>query len=74
MKNKNLKRGIKRLIVCVFLCFAGPVVLSQAFKNEGHPYFLPVLFIGLFTMISAISYGAWGILTITKALLQEKNN
>ena len=71
MKNKNLKRGIKRLIVCVFLCF---VVLSQAFKNEDHPYFLPVLFIGLFTMISAISYGAWGILTITKALLQEKNN
>tara|TARA_B100001559_G_scaffold166439_2_gene139469 strand:+ start:3550 stop:3774 length:225 start_codon:yes stop_codon:yes gene_type:complete len=74
MKNINLKRGIKRLIVCVFLCFAGPVVLSQAFKNEDHPYFLPVLFIGLFTMISAISYGAWGILTITKALLQEKNN
>ena len=74
MKNSNLKRGIKRLIVCVFLCFAGPVVLSQAFKNEDHPYFLPVLFIGLFTMISAISYGAWGILTITKALLQEKNN
>ena len=74
MKNINLKRGIKRLIVCVFLCFAGPVVLSQAFKNEDHPYFLPVLFIGLFTMISAISYGAWGILTITRALLQEKNN
>ena len=74
MKNKNLKRGIKRLIVCAFLCLAGPVVLSQAFKNEDHPYFLPVLFIGLFTMISAISYGAWGILTITKALLQEKNN
>ena len=74
MKNKNLKRGIKRLIVCVFLCFTGPVVLSQAFKNEDHPYFLPVLFIGLFTVISAISYGAWGILTITKALLQEKNN
>ena len=74
MKNKNLKRGIKRLIVCAFLCFAGPVVLSQAFKNEDHPYFLPVLFIGLFTVISAISYGAWGILTITKALLQEKNN
>tara|TARA_B100000427_G_scaffold213601_1_gene178147 strand:- start:350 stop:535 length:186 start_codon:yes stop_codon:yes gene_type:complete len=49
MKNKNLKRGIKRLIVCVFLCFVGPVVLSQAFKNEDHPYFLPVLFIGLFT-------------------------
>ena len=74
MKNRNLKRGIKRLIVCVLLCFVGPVVLSQAFKNEDHPYFLPVLFIGLFTMISAISYGAWGILTITRALLQEKNN
>ena len=74
MKKRNLKRGIKRLIVCVFLCFVGPVVLSQAFKNEDHPYFLPVLFIGLFTMISAISYGAWGILTITRALLQEKNN
>ena len=74
MKNRSLKRGIKRLIVCVLLCFVGPVVLSQAFKNEDHPYFLPVLFIGLFTMISAISYGAWGILTITRALLQEKNN
>ena len=74
MKNRNLKRGIKRLIVCVLLCFVGPVVLSQAFKNEDHPYFLPVLFIGLFTMISAISYGGWGILTITRALLQEKNN
>ncbi len=74
MKNKDLKKGLKRLIICVFLCFLGPVVLSQAFKNEGHPYYLPVLFIGLTIMIAAISYGAWGILTITRALLEEKNN
>ncbi len=74
MKNKNLKKGLKRLIMCIFLCFIGPIVLSQAFKNEDHPYFLPVLFFGLIIMISAISYGAWGILTITRALLQEKNN
>ena len=74
MKNKDLKKGLKRLIICIFLCFLGPVVLSQAFKNEGHPYYLPVLLIGLTIMISAISFGAWGILTITRALLEEKNN
>ena len=74
MKNKDLKKGLKRLMICIFLCFLGPVVLSQAFKNEEHPYYLPVLFIGLTIMISAISFGAWGILTITRALLEEKNN
>jgi len=74
MNKKKLKKGVIRLLISVFLCFIGPVTLSQAFKNEDHPFFLPVFFVGLFVLLSAIAYGAWGILTITKVLLKEKNN
>ncbi len=74
MNKKNLKKGFSRLLISIFLCFIGPVTLSQAFKNEEHPFFLPVFFVGLFILLSAIAYGAWGVLTITRVLLEEKNN
>lgn len=69
-----LKKGFKRILISLFLCFIGPITVSQAFNNEDHPFFLPIFFFGLFFLIGAIGYGSWGILTITKALLKEEKN
>ena len=43
-----------RLAVTLLLLFAGPVVLYQAFKNQDHPWYLPVLVVGGLLALGAI--------------------
>ena len=48
------------------------LVIVQAFQNEGHPWYWPVLLIGLVLFCCAIGFGFWGILTLVNALLGKK--
>jgi uncharacterized membrane protein len=61
-------KGIKRLALTVFLMFLAPIVIWQAFKNEEHPLYWPVLVIGLILAMYAIYSGFKGIQTIVDAL------
>lgn len=67
-----LIRGAKRLVFTVLLMFSGPIVLYQAFKNQEHPWFIPVLIFGCLLALGAIVMGFWGIRTLVNALFQEK--
>ncbi|WP_086477919.1 MULTISPECIES: DUF6095 family protein [Arenibacter] len=70
--NKDiLVKGIKYLAYTVLLMFTAPVVIYQAFKNEGHPLYWPVLIVGLILAIGAISLGFYGIKTIMDALFNK---
>ena len=70
--NKDiLVKGIKYLAYTVLLMFTAPVVIYQAFKNEGHPFYWPVLIVGLLLAIGAISLGFYGIKTIMDALFNK---
>lgn len=64
-----LKKGFQRVAVFIALAFVGPVVLYQAFKNQEHPFYLPVLLVGGLLCITAIVYGFWGIQTLTNGFL-----
>lgn len=66
-----LKKGLIRISIFILTCFTGPVILSQAFKNESHPFFWPVFIIGIIIFFTAIFYGFWGVKTIVSALLGE---
>jgi uncharacterized membrane protein HdeD (DUF308 family) len=49
-------------------------VVYQAFKNQEHPLFWPVLIVGFLLISLAVIYGFWGIKTLSKALLGEKKS
>ena len=53
-------------------CFIGPVVIHQAFKNQEHPLYEPVLISGVLFLITAIYYCFTGIKTLVNALLGER--
>ena len=67
-----LIKGIKLLAYTVLLMFTAPAVIYQAFRNEGHPLYWPVLIVGLILAIGAISLGFYGIKTIMDALFNKE--
>ena len=67
-----LQKGLKRVFYAILAAFIGPVVIMQAFQNEGHPWYWPVLSIGLLFFCGAIGFGFWGIITLVNALLGKK--
>ncbi len=71
--NKDLLlKGIKFLGYTVALMFAAPFAIYQAFKNQEHPLYIPVLITGLILAIGAIGLGFYGIKTIMDSLFQKK--
>ena len=63
-----LLKGIKHLMYTLGLMFLAPVVLYQAFKNQDHPFYIPVLIIGLLLAIAAIGMGFYSIRIFMNAL------
>lgn len=68
-----LQRGLKRIFYGILAAFSGPVVIMQAFKNEGHPFYWPVLLVGLLLCAMAIGFGFWGIRELVAAFLGKKD-
>ena len=52
--------------------FSGPVVLYQAFKNQDHPWYIPVLVVGGLLAIGAVGMGFYSIKTLVDALFGQK--
>ncbi|WP_299536334.1 DUF6095 family protein [Ulvibacterium sp.] len=69
---KMLVKGVKFLLYTVALMFTAPVVLFQAFKNQEHPWYWPVLITGLILAITAISMGFYSIKLIVDSLFNKK--
>lgn len=65
-------KGLKRLGYTLILMFLAPFVIWQAFKNEGHPFYWPVLIIGIILAIAAVYMGFKGISTIVDSLFGPK--
>jgi hypothetical protein len=73
--NKELLlKGVKYLAFTTALLFTAPIVLFQAFKNQDHPWYIPVLILGGILAISAIVMGFYSIKTIIDALFGKKSN
>jgi len=71
--NKYLRKGFIQVFVGISLCFIGPVIVSQAFNNQDHPFFFIVLIFGSVVLIFAIFYGYKGISNILNGTLGPKN-
>jgi uncharacterized membrane protein len=68
-----LIKGVKLLAYTVILMFSAPFAIYQAFKNEGHPLYLPVLILGLLLALAAIGMGFYSIKTLVDALFGKRN-
>lgn len=65
-------KGIKYMGIAFMLMFTAPLALYQAFKNEGHPFFWPVLIIGFVLAIGAIAMCFYSIKIIMDSLFGQK--
>jgi len=63
-----LVKGLKYLAYTVALMFTAPVLLYQAFKNQDHTFFIPVLIAGAIFGLMAIALGFLGIKTVVDAV------
>lgn len=62
-----LIKGIRFLTYTVILMFLAPVVVWQAFKNQEHTLYIPVLILGCLLGIAAITMGFVSIKTMVDA-------
>ena len=67
-----LLKGLRFIFYTLFLMFLAPIVLFQAFKNQDHAFYIPVLIIGLILAIAAIGMGFYSIKTFIDALFGKK--
>ncbi len=53
--------------------FLGPTILFQSFKNEDHPWFLPVLSVSIVVCVLSLFYGVKGLQSIMNAIFKKKD-
>ena len=68
-----LLKGLKNIAYTIALMLTAPIAIYQAFKNQGHPFYWPVLIVGLILAIAAIAMGFYSIKLIMDALFNKDN-
>jgi len=71
MNKELLFKGLSRLFIAILFAFTGPMIYTSAVRNEDHPFFIPVLGLGLIACILSILYGFRGIKLLVKGLFNE---
>tara|TARA_B100002019_G_C20803914_1_gene372598 strand:+ start:119 stop:337 length:219 start_codon:yes stop_codon:yes gene_type:complete len=71
MNKELLVKGLSSLVIAIFFAFTGPVIYTSAVRNVNHPFFIPVLGLGLIACILAILYGFRGIKLLVKGFFNE---
>ena len=72
--DKNLLvKGLKYLSITIGLMFLAPTIIYQAFKNQEHSFYWPVLIVGLLMAVCAIAGGFYSIKVIMDALFRKKD-
>ena len=72
MNKPLLQSGLKKMSLFLICCFIGPLIVHQAFKNQNHPLYFPVLILGFLFLIIALYYGFSGIKSLVNAILGEQ--
>ena len=71
MNKELLVKRLSRLFIAILFAFTGPVIYTSAVRNEDHPFFIPVLGVGLIACILAILYGFRGIKLLVRGFFNE---
>lgn len=68
---KVLAKGIKYMAWALPLFFIGPSVIYMSFKNQEHPFFIPVLGLGIIICGLAMFLTFKGLKTIMNSLFHK---
>lgn len=71
MNKELIFKGLSRLFIAILFAFTGPVIYTSAVRNEDHPFFIPVLGLGLIACVLSILYGFRGIKLLVKGFFNE---
>lgn len=63
-----LVKGIRYLFFALPLMFIGPSVIHSSFKNQNHPFYIPILGLGIIFCIGSGFLMFKGIQTMIKGL------
>jgi len=67
--NKTLLvKGVRYLAYAIPLMFIGPTIIHSSFKNQEHPFYIPILGIGIIFCIGSGLLMFKGIQTMTNSL------
>lgn len=67
-----LTKGIKLMLICLFLMFSGPTLLHIALSNKEKPLFIPLLIIAIILCFGAIFFLFKGINTIMTSMFGKR--
>jgi len=70
---KLLVKGLKFIGYSVVLMFLAPFTIYQAFKNQEHAAYIPVLIMGILLAITAIGFGFYTIKIFMDSLFGKKS-
>lgn len=65
-------KSLKYFSITALLMFLAPFIIYQAFKNQEHSYYLPVLIIGLIMAVAAIGLGFYSIKIILNSIFYKE--
>ena len=68
---KVLMKGIKYLGWALPLFFMGPVIIHSSFKNQSHPFYIPILGVGITLCLLAIVFVFMGLRTIMRSMFNN---
>lgn len=68
---KTLMRGLKYLFGALPLFMAGPIVVYNAYQNEKHPLFIPILGLGIICCLTGMWFMFMGLRTIMSSMTDE---
>ncbi|WP_299220751.1 DUF6095 family protein [uncultured Aquimarina sp.] len=67
-----LGKGVQRMAIALIFMFISPVIIHSAFKNQDHPYYIPILILGLIGAAFAIFMAFRGLKTIMDSIFGKK--
>lgn len=71
--SKNLlSKGLKQMIICLFLLFIGPTMLHLSLSNKDKSFYVPLLIVSILICITAILFLFIGINTILNSIFKKK--
>lgn len=67
-------KGIRKVSMAIPMMFIGPVVINSSFKNQGHPFYYPILAIGILICLLSMFLFFRGIVTMVKGFFNDNMN
>ena len=72
IQTDSFYKSIKFFGITVLLMFTGPGAIYEAFKNENHPLYLPVLILGFILSVAAMGLFYYSLRLMMTAIFGKK--